>query len=164
MMQAAVPATKTTPWVLLAYRLPREPSTPRIALWRRLRRLGAVQLLDGLVALPLDPRTREQFDWIADDVQAAGGDADVWVAEPTSAAQQRRLEARSRSAVAEDYRRVLEAAAAARGTELAARLRAVRRLRKALESLRARDFFAAAERRAAERAVEDLAALVEARR
>ena len=24
-------------WVLLAYRLPREPSTPRIALWRKLR-------------------------------------------------------------------------------------------------------------------------------
>jgi len=23
-------------WVLLAYRMPREPSTPRIALWRRL--------------------------------------------------------------------------------------------------------------------------------
>src|SRR5262249_39018906 len=31
-------------WVLLAYRLPREPSTPRIAVWRRLRRLGALQL------------------------------------------------------------------------------------------------------------------------
>src|SRR5258708_1839751 len=27
-------------WVFLAYRLPREPSTPRIAVWRKLRRLG----------------------------------------------------------------------------------------------------------------------------
>ena len=47
-------------WVLLAYRLPREPSTPRSALWRKLRRLGAAQLLDGLAALPLDARNRER--------------------------------------------------------------------------------------------------------
>lgn len=46
-------------WVLLVYRLPREPSTPRISLWRKLRRLGVAQLGDGVVALPLDARTRE---------------------------------------------------------------------------------------------------------
>ena len=44
-------------WVLLAYRMPREPSTPRIAVWRKLRKLGAVQLVDGFVALPADPMT-----------------------------------------------------------------------------------------------------------
>src|SRR4051812_50222715 len=60
-------------WVLLSYRLPREPSTPRIAVWRRLRRLGAVQIGDGVAALPLDDRTREQFDWLANDVEEAGG-------------------------------------------------------------------------------------------
>ena len=49
-------------WVLLAYRLPRDPSTPRSALWRKLRQLGAVQVLDGLAALPLDARNREQLD------------------------------------------------------------------------------------------------------
>ena len=41
-----------TQWVLLCYRLPREPSTPRIAVWRKLKRLGVAQLGDGLVALP----------------------------------------------------------------------------------------------------------------
>jgi len=51
---------------MLAYRLPREPSTPRIALWRRLKRLGVVQLLDGLVALPADAKTREQLEWAAE--------------------------------------------------------------------------------------------------
>ena len=39
-------------WVLLGYRLPREPSTPRITVWRKLKRLGVVQLSDGMVALP----------------------------------------------------------------------------------------------------------------
>jgi len=66
----------------LAYRLPREPSTPRIAVWRKLRRLGAAQLLDGLVALPAEPRTGEQFEWVADEIVEAGGDASLWRPKP----------------------------------------------------------------------------------
>ena len=42
-------------WVLLSYRLPREPSGPRTTLWRRLKRLGVAQLSDGLVAFPPTP-------------------------------------------------------------------------------------------------------------
>jgi DNA-binding transcriptional regulator PaaX len=53
-------------WVLLTYRLPRDPSTPRSAVRRKLRALGVAQLADGLVALPADARTREQIDWVAE--------------------------------------------------------------------------------------------------
>jgi hypothetical protein len=88
-------------WVLLSYRLPREPSTPRIALWRRLRRLGAVQIGDGVAALPLDDRAREQFDWLADDVEQAGGEAIVWLAKPSTKAEQRLLERRHAERLAE---------------------------------------------------------------
>src|SRR5437660_9299404 len=96
-------------WVLFAYRLPREPSTPRIALWRALRRLGAVQLLDGLVALPADSRTRERFEWLAEEVLEAGGEASVWLAHPGSAAQERALARRMRDAVSQEYESVVEA-------------------------------------------------------
>ena len=68
-------------WVLLSYRLRREPSSPRIALWRELKRLGADQVLDGLVVLPLDSRNREQLEWLADEVEQAGGDAMIWIGE-----------------------------------------------------------------------------------
>src|SRR5262249_61302830 len=73
-------------WVMLAYRLPREPSTPRIALWRRLKRLGVAQVVDGLVALPADRRTREQLEWAAEEVSQAGGFASLWTAKPAAAA------------------------------------------------------------------------------
>src|SRR5262245_32665950 len=100
-------------WVLLAYRLPREPSTPRSALWRKLRRLGAVQVLDGLAALPLDARNREHLEWLADEAVEAGGEATIWVGELGSAAQERELAARMAEAVAADYRALIDDAEAA---------------------------------------------------
>ena len=100
-------------WVLLAYRLPREPSTPRIALWRGLRRLGAAQMIDGLVALPADSRTREQLEWLADGVIEAGGEAEVWLGRPGSAAQERAIADGCEAAIGEQYDRVIADARAA---------------------------------------------------
>src|SRR5438874_8913695 len=108
-----VPRTRTE-WVLLAYRLPREPSTPRSALWRKLRRLGAAQVLDGLAALPLDARNREQLEWLAEEVVEAGGEATIWVGQLASATQDRELAARMADAIAAEYRALITAAAAAR--------------------------------------------------
>jgi hypothetical protein len=148
-------------WVLLAYRVPREPSTPRIAIWRRLRRLGAVQLVDGLVALPLDPQTLEQLEWAAEAVLEAGGEASVWTARPATAKQERELADRMAAAVAADYRAVREAAGAARDRSPADRRRTLQRLRRALRAIRARDHFPPPEREAAISAVEELAKQVE---
>ena len=75
-------------WVLLSYRLPREPSTPRITVWRKLERLGVARLGDGLVGLPADSRTREHLDWLADEIGEAGGTATVWLATPASTSAQ----------------------------------------------------------------------------
>ncbi len=143
-------------WVLLAYRMPREPSTPRIAVWRKLRRLGAVQLVDGLVALPLDPATVEAFDWLADEVIEAGGEAWTWRAQPGSKQQQAALRERVSAAVAEEYRELIAAAAA---VDEPGR-RTVDRLRRELRAIEARDRFGVREREQARRAVEQLAARV----
>lgn len=74
----------TQEWVLLNYRIPREPSTPRITIWRKLKDLGVAQVGDGLVALPHDARTKERLEWIAEQVVEADGQAIVWTAVPTS--------------------------------------------------------------------------------
>jgi DNA-binding transcriptional regulator PaaX len=144
-------------WVFLAYRLPRDPSTPRITLWRKLRRLGAAQLLDGLVALPLDSRTREQLEWLADEVEEADGQASIWIAESASAAQERALASRMAEAIAEEYAALIEEAASVRGAGSAERRRALRRLRRQLQSITKRDYFPPPQREAARMAVEELA-------
>jgi hypothetical protein len=146
---------------LLAYRLPREPSTPRSALWRKLRRLGAAQVLDGLAALPLDARNREQLKWLADEVSEAGGEATIWIGELASARQERELATRMAEAVADDYAAVIAEAAAAGADATGQRRRTLARLRRELRRIRARDYFPPPERERAERAVEELATLVE---
>lgn len=71
-------------WVLLNYRLPREPSTPRIAVWRKLKALGVAQLGDGLVTLPHTPETQEQLEWVANQILESSGEAITWIARPSS--------------------------------------------------------------------------------
>jgi hypothetical protein len=154
-------ASTRTAWVLLAYRLPREPSTPRSALWRKLRRLGAAQVLDGLAALPLDARTREQLEWLAEEVAEAGGEATIWIGELGSAAQERELAVRMVEAVAADYRVLLADAEAARREAPGSRRRTLARLRRELRRIRARDYFPPPEREFAQRAIAELASLVE---
>jgi hypothetical protein len=150
-----------TEWVLLAYRLPREPSGPRVTLWRKLRRLGAVQLVDGLVALPASSQNKEQFDWLADEVIEAGGEAWTFAATPGSKDQQRLLAARVTTAAAEEYRSLLdevEALLRAPGRPLR---RTVDRLRRELRRIEARDPFPPRERAKVSRALGRLDAKLE---
>jgi hypothetical protein len=143
-------------WVLLAYRLPREPSNPRVIVWRKLRRLGAVQLVDGLVGLPASSQNREQLDWLADEVLEAGGEAWTFTATPGSKDQQRALAARMTEAAAAEYRTLFgEAEAEMTSGERPSR-RTVDRLRRELRRVQARDPFGAKERTKAQRAVERL--------
>src|SRR5512132_110881 len=128
-------ASRRTAWVLLAYRLPREPSTPRSALWRKLRRLGAAQVLDGLAALPLDARNREQLEWLADEVAEAGGEATIWVGELASTAQERELASRMAEAVAAEYWALRDDAEAARAERSGQRRRTLGRLRRELRRI-----------------------------
>jgi hypothetical protein len=148
---------KAEDWVLLAYRLPRVPSTPRSAVWRKLKRLGVAWLGDGLVALPADPRTREQLEWVAEEVTDHGGEAAVWLGRPLDTAAQSAIVNRMTTAVAADYDALIAEAAEVRTADPAIRRRAVTRLRRELHRIQGRDFFACPQRDAARRAVEDLA-------
>lgn len=151
-----------TDWVLLAYRLPREPSTPRISVWRKLRRLGAVQLVDGLVALPASTRNQEQFDWLADEVLDAGGEAWTWTATPGTKDQQRALAARMAEAASGEYRTLREEVEAVLATGTRPSRRTVERLRRELRQIEARDPFPPKDRARARQAVERLTTILEA--
>jgi hypothetical protein len=143
-------------WVLLSYRIPREPSQPRIAVWRKLERLGVARLGDGLIALPADDRTREQLDWVAEEVVDNGGTAMIWIASPGDRTQEQVVIDGMRTARVAEYRAVIEQATAVSADE-AERTRLVRKLRGELRRITDRDYFPPAERETARIAVQELA-------
>jgi hypothetical protein len=142
---------------MLAYHLPREPSTPRITLWRRLRQIGAVQLCAGVAMLPDTPRAREHLEWLAAGVLEAAGEASVWVASPVSAAVHRQLAERMALTIAAEYEEVHRMALRAAGEPEVPRRRALVRLRRELARIGQRDYFPPQERERAVAAVEGLA-------
>jgi hypothetical protein len=63
-------------WLVLTYSLPTGPnSSPRVTLWRRLRRLGAVTVSGGAYLLPNRDACREAFQWLAQEIRQAQGEA-----------------------------------------------------------------------------------------
>ncbi|WP_433955358.1 Chromate resistance protein ChrB [Janibacter indicus] len=146
-------------WIVLVYRVPREPSTPRIAIWRRLRALGVAQLGDGTVALPEDVRTREHLEWIADRVIEAGGSALLLRAQTLTQRDEREMAQMMATARAQEYHELL-AEVVSVGGEVASdteRSRAVTRLRKQLRVIQRRDYFPPRVRDEVAAAITDLA-------
>ena len=152
----------TENWVFLVYQLPREPSTPRISVWRKLRRLGVAQLSDGLVALPYDASTKEQLEWVAHDVTEAGGTASIWITTPTVRRFGRSLAGSLAAERAAEYREVLEQVEAALTLDSVDRSRALRRLRAEYRRIERRDYFPSPDKDEARNAIERLAASLQA--
>jgi hypothetical protein len=60
-------------WRVLTFRLPAEPSRHRVAVWRELRRLGAVPLQQGTWAVPDGEPFDNGFEQVLASINAAGG-------------------------------------------------------------------------------------------
>lgn len=69
---------QNTIWILLVYKIPREPTSRRAAIWRKLKRLGALLLHDAVWVLPATAWTREQFQWLAVEIGELDGEAFLW--------------------------------------------------------------------------------------
>jgi hypothetical protein len=64
-------------WIVFGYSLPTKSSSPRVTLWRRLRRLGAISPAGGLYVLPANAECIEAFNWLAQEIRQAKGEAVV---------------------------------------------------------------------------------------
>ena len=64
-----------TSWLLLLFSLPTNRNTERVAVWRRLKKMGAVQIKTSTYLLPDEPAQHEQFQWLAQQIRDYGGDA-----------------------------------------------------------------------------------------
>ena len=121
-------------WLLLVYRITREPTAGRVFVWRKLKQLGAVALQDAVWVLPGTPRTQEQFQWLAAEITELKGDAIVWAADQVYAADANSLRGQFIEPVEGEYREIL-AALKKKGRDLPS-------LSKRFQQVQARDYFA----------------------
>jgi hypothetical protein len=73
--------SKPLSWLLLLYSLPTKRNTERVAVWRRLKKMGAVQLTTSTYLLPDQAAQHEQFQWLAKQIGDSGGEATLIHAE-----------------------------------------------------------------------------------
>lgn len=161
-------------WVLVVYRAPAEPSTARVAAWRRLHRLGGLYIGPSVCLIPhelADPRALEQ---VGAGVRSAGGSFDVLVVEAFAQGARATLADRFNAARDAEYAEVVERAEALRAeleregaegkftfAEVEENEVELAKLRRWLETVRRRDLFGARGRSPAEAAVKDAATALE---
>ena len=154
-------------WILLVHQLPPKPTNLRVRTWRKLQKLGAVAIKNSVYVLPFNEKTHEDFQWLKQEIESAGGEATVFRAGSVEGATDEEIVAAFREVRDEEYARV-----AAELEGLAGRVREQRRgghlsagrlagyeaeldkLHAELERIVATDFFEAEGRKAAVAAYE----------
>ena len=96
-------------WLVLIYKIPREPSAGRVHIWRKLKQLGAIALQDAAWVLPQTSRTKEQFQWLAAEVTELGGEAVLFDADQLYASDSESLKKQFSELVEVEYREILAA-------------------------------------------------------
>jgi hypothetical protein len=104
-------------WFLLTYRLPAERSSARVSVWREVRRSGALQLQQSVVAFPDSDPFVHAVARIRAAVDEVGGSTLAFRAEPVDADDDVRLRGAWNEARAEEY-----AELAAEGEKLVAEI------------------------------------------
>jgi len=70
-----MPVKKKLTWLLLLLRLPATHKAERVAIWRKVKKSGAIQIQTSTYILPDEPARYELFQWLTQEIRSAGGDA-----------------------------------------------------------------------------------------
>lgn len=95
-------------WLMLSYKVPSEPARHRMAVWRRLKSLGAIYLNNGVCLVPSNPDHLRQVRILSNEIGEMGGEAVVLEAAPIDPAQRERVADRFRSDRDEAYQEFIE--------------------------------------------------------
>jgi hypothetical protein len=130
-------------WLLLLVRLPATHSTERVAIWRKLKKSGAIQIQTSTYILPDDPPRYETFQWLTQHIRDAGGDATLVRAREIDGFSNERLIELFNAARAKEYASLREmlrplVASPKRMSNFGGK---VDRIRKQFREMRATDFF-----------------------
>jgi hypothetical protein len=146
-------------WLLLIHQLPPKPDYLRVKVRRRLQRLGALPVKNTVYVLPNRAETVEDFEWLREEIEAEDGDATLCAASFVGGLTDDELESLFRAERDAEYADIARAARTSAASSEASVARAdIERLRRRLQDVGRTDFFGAAGRADAERAIDELQA------
>jgi len=138
-----MPAKKNLAWLLLLVRLPATHSAERVAIWRKLKKSGAIQIQTSTYILPDDPPRYETFQWLTQHIRDTGGDATLVRVREIEGLSNERLIELFNAARAKEYAslRELLRPLTARSTRTSNLDGKLDRIRKQFREIRETDFF-----------------------
>ena len=90
-------------WLLLLFSLPTNRNTERVAVWRRLKKMGAVQIKTSTYLLPDETAQYEKFQWLAQQIRDYGGDSTLVRAQEIEGLTKEKVIVMFNDARAKDY-------------------------------------------------------------
>lgn len=95
-------------WLVLVYRVPTEPSSSRVAIWRDLKRIGALYLQQCVCVVPDQPAPRAGIEAARERIVKLGGSSNLFAVPSLPADEEAELIAGFRDLVAEQYAEIVE--------------------------------------------------------
>ncbi len=89
--------------MLLIHQLPPRPTNLRVRIWRKLQKLGAVAIKNSVYVLPANEKTNEDFQWLRQEIESAGGEAAVFRADSVEGTTDKEIIAAFRKARDEEF-------------------------------------------------------------
>src|SRR4051812_45486354 len=94
-------------WILLLFELPSSLSNLRVKIWRRLQKVGALNLKGGTYALPRNAETEEDFDWLRQTLIDGGGQAVIMYARSRTSEEHQDIIRQFQALRANDYKELM---------------------------------------------------------
>ncbi len=98
---------KTQNWLLLTYKIPPEPAKKRIAVWRRLKAMGAVYLQNGVCLLPKTDDHVRRLKMLDNEIAEMAGESVILETVALDRSQEEKVVARFKADRDEEYREFL---------------------------------------------------------
>jgi hypothetical protein len=95
-------------WLLLIYRVPSEPSYKRVAVWRDLKRIGALYLQQCVCIVPRRRALRTALTGVRDKITTLGGTSNLFEIPRVSAEDDAALITGFRDLIAKQYAEIVE--------------------------------------------------------
>src|SRR5260370_42611584 len=90
-------------WIILIHQLPPKTTNLRVRIWRKLQKVGAVAIKNSVYVLPDNEKTHEDFQWLKQEIESAGGEATVFHAASVEGATDEEIIAVFRKARDEEF-------------------------------------------------------------